>query len=418
MRKLRVVIVVADGLGDRPIKQLGGRTPLELAYKPNIDSLASESAVGLWDPIAPGIRPGSDTSHLSLFGVDPRGRYPGRGPFEAIGVGAELNPGDVALRGNFATVDDSFTVVDRRAGRRIPENVELVKYLNEHIGYVEDVKVEFYPATEHRLAVVLRGEGLSAKVSDTDPHEEGVKVLESKPLADEEGARKVAKVLNQLTRKTFELLSKHEVNRRRREAGLPPVNVVLFRGAGKMIKYPKLQEREGIHVNKAVVISATAMIKGVCKLLGMEVVTPPGATGGVDSDLMSKARAAVEYWRKGYDLIYVHIKGTDAASHDGKPDVKKKVIERVDEVVGYISRNINLDNAVLVFTGDHSTPISVRDHTADPVPVMIHAPNVFADGIGEFSERAARKGSLGRLRGPDLFNTVMDLAGRTEKFGA
>lgn len=167
MRKYKVLLVIGDGLGDRPVASLGGLTPLQYAKKPNIDNLLKTSLVGLMDPISPGIIPGSDTSHLSIFGLDPYKYYRGRGAFEALGAGAELKHGDVAFRGNFATVDNMI-VKDRRAGRKLDEGQELVDELNSKIGSVDGVKVSFYKGTEHRVAVVLSGTGLSDKVSDTD----------------------------------------------------------------------------------------------------------------------------------------------------------------------------------------------------------------------------------------------------------
>lgn len=417
MRK-QVIVVVADGLADRPVPKLGYRTPLEVVDFSPISDLLSKSAIGLWDPIQPGIRPGSDTAHLALFGVNPLNNYPGRGPFEAIGAGAILMPGDVAFRGNFATVDRDLVVVDRRAGRRVQEAKELVRYINENIGEIDGVKVEVYHATEHRVAVVFRGEGLSDAVSDTDPHVEGVKVLESKPLRPDPKAERMARIVNTFTRKVYELLSSCPLNAERVGKGMPPANIVLLRGAGKMLSYPKLTERKDVSIGRAVAISATALVKGVCALLGFEVVTPEGATGGVDSDLMSKARVAVDFYRRGYDFIYVHIKGTDSASHDGNVEAKVELIEKSLRALSYIADRVDLGQVVLAFLGDHTTPLIVRDHTSDPVPVMIYAADIMADHIDKLSEREARRGSLGRLRNTELFGVLMDYSGRLEKFGA
>lgn len=415
---LRVLLIVGDGMADRPVKELGNKTPLEVASKPNINYLASKSILGIWDPIGPGVRPGSDTSHLSLFGYEPKRYYPGRGPFEALGVGADIKPGDIALRGNFASVDDNLVVQDRRAGRTLPENEELVKYLNNNIGFINDVEVRFYSATEHRVAVVLRGIGLSSDVSDTDPHATGVKVLESKALTNDENAIKTANVINMLTLMTYKLLKDHPLNKSRIERGLPPANIILLRGAGSMIYIPKLQEREDIILDKCLAVSATAMIKGVCRLVGFEVVTPSRATGGLDTDIMSKAEEVLRAYRNGYDFIYLHVKGTDAASHDGNIGAKVRMIEELDKAVGYIVSNIDLTTTVIAITSDHATPLSVKDHTGDPVPVMIYSPELVGDDITEFSERSARKGSLGRLRGNDLMYTLLDYANRVRKFGA
>lgn len=416
--QLKIVLIVGDGMADRPVKELKGRTPLEEALRPNIDELARKSALGLWDPIGPGIRPGSDTAHLALFGYDPYKYYPGRGPFEALGSGAELRPGDVALRGNFATVNDDLIVIDRRAGRTLDENQELARYLNENIGAIDDVEVRFYPATEHRIAVVLRGGTLSANVSDTDPHEVGARVLQCKALSNDEGAIKTARIINELTLLTHKLLREHPANLKRISKGLPPANIVLLRGAGKMTYIPKLHEREEVVLSKYIAISATALIKGVTRLLGFDVVTPPGATGGLDTNVMSKASAAIRALEEGYELVYVHVKGTDAASHDGNVAAKIRMIEEIDRMIGKVVDSIDLGSVVLAVTADHVTPTSVRDHVGDPVPVMVYSPYLMPDGLSSFCERTARKGSLGRLRLADLFYTLLDQANRIRKYGA
>lgn len=196
MRKYKILLVIGDGLGDRPVTSLGGMTPLQYARKPNIDKLLKTSIVGLMDPISPGVIPGSDTSHLAIFGLDPYKYYRGRGAFEALGAGAQLKHGDVAFRGNFATVDNNMIVKDRRAGRKLDEGQALVDELNQKIGTIDDVKVSFYKGTEHRVAVVLSGDSLSDKVGDTDPHEVGKRVKESEPIDGSHEAKRTSSVLN------------------------------------------------------------------------------------------------------------------------------------------------------------------------------------------------------------------------------
>ena len=416
MRKLKLILIVGDGMGDRAVPSLGSKTPLEVASTPNLDEMARRGQAGLMDVIAPGIPPGSDTAHLALFGLDPFEWYEGRGPFEALGVGAELAPGDVALRGNFATVEErggKLIVVDRRAGRKVPEAEELVKTLNEKLGRVKDVEVRFYHATEHRLAVVLHGQGLSDKVGDTDPHEVGKPVAEAKPLEDTPEAKKTAEILNEITLRSYEILKNHPANKKRIERGLPPANVVLLRGAGMMRKkLPTLQERYGI---RAAAVGATALVLGVAKAVGMDVYVPPGATGGVDTDYKSKAKKAVELL-KDYDMVFVHIKGTDAASHDGNVEAKIKMIEAVDYVAGYLMDYYD-GEAVFAVTPDHATPLTLREHAGDPVPVLLYAPTLLADEAEEYNERAVRKGVL-RIRGRDLIHLMLNYANRAKKFGA
>ncbi|ALU12019.1 phosphoglycerate mutase [Ignicoccus islandicus DSM 13165] len=412
-----MVLIVGDGMGDRLVPSLNYKTPLQEASTPNLDEMARRGQTGLINVIAPGIPPGSDTAHISLFGLDPFLWYEGRGPFEAMGVGASLTKGDVALRGNFATVKEEggkLIVVDRRAGRKVDEASELVEVLNEKLNEVDGVKVEFYHATEHRLAVVLRGEGLSDKVSDTDPHEVGKPVLESRPLEDTPEAKKTAEVLTKITFKSYEVLKDHPANKRRIEKGLPPANIVLLRGAGMLRKpLPTLQERIGV---KAAAVGATALVLGVAKAVGMDLYTPPGATGGVDTDYKSKARKAVELL-KDYDMVFVHLKGTDAASHDGLVEEKVRMIEALDYIAGYIMDYYD-GEAVFVVTPDHATPVTVKEHTGDPVPSLLYAPTAIPDDTKEYNEISVAKGKLSGIRGMDLFNLMVNYANRAKKFGA
>jgi 2,3-bisphosphoglycerate-independent phosphoglycerate mutase len=413
MRQYKILLIIADGLGDRPTRELNGRTPLEAADKPNLRELIRSSVGGLMDPIAPGVRAGSDTSHLAIFGLDPFKYYRGRGAFEAIGAGAVLEPGDVAFRGNFATVKGDFTVIDRRAGRKIEEADDLVRELNERVGEIDGVKVLFYHGTEHRVAVVLRGQGLSDKVSDTDPHEVNRRVLESRPLDGTKEAERTAEVLNKLTRRVYEVLSQSELNKLRVSKGLPPANVILLRGASIFEGLPKFKDYTGLNAGA---VSATALIKGICKQLGMDVITPPGATGGVDSDLNAKADAAAKMLEEK-DFVFVHVKGTDAASHDGNARAKVDVIERIDRMIGRILDRVGSE-LVIAFTGDHTTPVEVKEHTSDPVPFMLYLPfQANFDGLSDFNEREVKKGSL-RIRGLDVTNLLLGYSNRAEKYGA
>ena len=413
MRQYKILLIIADGLGDRPTRELNGRTPLEAADKPNLRELVRSSVGGLMDPIAPGVRAGSDTSHLAIFGLDPFKYYRGRGAFEAIGAGAVLEPGDVAFRGNFATVKEDFTVIDRRAGRKIEEADDLVRELNEKVGEIDGVKVMFYHGTEHRVAVVLRGQGLSDKVSDTDPHEVNKRVLESRPLDGTKEAERTAEVLNKLTRRVYEVLSQSELNKLRVSKGLPPANVILLRGASIFEGLPKFKDYTGLNAGA---VSATALIKGICKQLGMDVITPPGATGGVDSDLNAKADVAAKMLEEK-DFVFVHVKGTDAASHDGNARAKVDVIERIDRMIGRILDRVGSE-LVIAFTGDHTTPVEVKEHTSDPVPFMLYLPfQANFDGLSDFNEREVKKGSL-RIRGLDVTNLLLGYSNRAEKYGA
>ncbi|MGY4706581.1 2,3-bisphosphoglycerate-independent phosphoglycerate mutase [Candidatus Bipolaricaulota sp. J31] len=411
----KAILIIADGLGGRPT-DWGNATCLERASTPNIDALAQEGACGIMDPIRPGVRPGSDTSHLSIFGYDPYEVYTGRGAFEALGIGMEVRGGDVCFRANFATVeerDGKLVVVDRRAGR-LAEGKELAKALAGLDLGKFGVEVYFRASTEHRGALVLRGEGLSAAVSDTDPHETGVPVAEAKALEDSEAARRTAEILNEITRQAYALLKDHPVNLRRKEEGKPPGNIVLLRGAAVMPHLVPVTEKYGI---RGACIAGGALYKGVARAAGLEVIEVPGATGDLKTDLVAKAKAALKAL-EDYDLVFVHIKGTDNAGHDHDAEAKTRFIERIDrEFFGTLLEKLDLGAVHLCFSGDHTTPIDYGDHTPDPVPVLFVGPSIRPDRVERFGERTAAEGGLGRFSG-NLVPQLLGYCNRGPKFGA
>ncbi len=409
MDRGKILLIIFDGLGDRPITELGHQTPLEAAPKPNLDWFAANGMNGLLDPIAPGVRAGSDTSHLALFGYDPTEVYTGRGPFEAAGVGLELQKGDVAFRCNFATVDEHLVLTDRRAGRIKEGTADLAKSLDGM--RVGRFRVLFKEGTEHRAVLVFHGKGLSASVSDTDPHEEGEKVLESTPTNGK--GRATAKALNTFTRKAYDILKDHPVNRARIAKGLAPANMVVCRGGGIAPDLEPVSKRYGV---KAAGIAGVALIKGMFRATGMDVLEVKGATGGLDTDMVAKAEAALMALTT-YDLVVVNVKAADLCGHDGKASEKIKVIERMDQMMGHLKAHLPQDTVVAI-TADHSTPCILKDHSGDPVPVTVFGDGVRVDEVPHFDERSVARGSLGRLRGRDLMPILLNQANRQEKFGA
>jgi 2,3-bisphosphoglycerate-independent phosphoglycerate mutase len=405
----KMLIVVCDGLGDRPVPGLRNRTPLQAALRPSLNHFARKGACGVMDIIAPGVRPGSDTAHLALFGHDPFKVYTGRGPFEAMGVGMEVRPGDVAFRCNFSTVDEKLNILDRRAGRIREGTADLAKALD---GWdFEGVEVHFKEGTEHRGVLLLRAPGLSPLVSDADPHQEGVRPHECEPRAPEAGL--TARVVNEFVKRSYEILKDHPVNRARAKAGERPANIVLPRGAGIMPHIPTFKERFGM---KCAAIAGVALVKGICRVAGMDIIDVKGATGGLNTDMGAKARAAIKAL-DSYDLVFVNIKAADLCGHDGDPKGKAAVAARIDKAMSIVKRDLP-DVAYLALTADHSTPCCVKDHTGDPVPLVIYGKGVRTDRVRTFDEIACAEGGLGRLRGVDLLPVLMDLTGRAEKFGA
>ncbi|MDI9641940.1 MAG: 2,3-bisphosphoglycerate-independent phosphoglycerate mutase [Archaeoglobales archaeon] len=403
-----LLMFILDGLPDRPIK---GKTPLSIAKKPNLDKIAEIGINGIMDTISPGIRPGSDTSHLALLGYDPYKFYTGRGPIEAAGVGIDLKPGDVAFRANFATVVGSGNifdkvVVDRRAGR-IENTEELIEALNEI-----DLSVDFEvaKATGHRAVVVFRGE-LSAELSETDPKVVGEKVKKCKPLS--ESAKNSAEIVNEFMIKAHEILEKHSLNVEREQKGLSKANAILLRGAGVMKEIPRFEENYGL---KLTVVSATALIKGVGKIVGGEVLTPDGATGNKRTDIKAKINSALDSLKRS-DVVLLHIKAPDEIGHDRDFEGKVEFIEKLDTHLGKLLE-LDFSKNCLIVTSDHSTPVRVGEHTADPVVVSVVHEGVRVDEVKNFSEFSAPKGGLCRIRGMDLLNIALDLLDLSKKFGA
>ncbi len=406
---MKVMLIIMDGMGDRPSDALGGHTPLEAANTHNMDVFASIGVNGIMDPISPGIRAGSDTAHLSLLGYNPYEVYTGRGPFEAAGEGLELRPGDVAFRCNFSTFEDG-KITDRRAGRIKEGTKELAAVLNGM--EIEGVKVIFKESVEHRAVLVLRGEGLSAKISDADPHELGP-IHEVKPMDDSHEAERTANIVNRFVSESLNRLKEHPVNLKRMEKGLPPANIVLPRGAGMVPHIPSFTERYGI---KAGAISGVPIVKGVCRLAGLDILDVKGAKGTAESDFHAKVLAGLEYLSEGGDFVLINMKAPDLFGHDSDPEGKKNILEKIDSALEPL--NEATESTIFAITADHSTPCEVADHSGDPVPVLIAGKGVRTDDVEAFGERRAAKGGLCRIRGNDLLNILFQLAGISEKFGA
>jgi len=410
---MKAIMIIGDGMADRPLRELGGKTPLEVAKKPSLNLVAETGVCGIMDPIAPGVPPGSDTAHLALLGYDVFKVYAGRGAFEALGSGVDIQLGDVAFRCNFATVDDNYTVVDRRAGRIDTQDASQLASDLKKVS-LKGARVMFRNTVQHRAILALRGAGLSARVSDSDPQKVGKRVSEVYPLDDTDEAKKTARIVKELLQRFHEILESHPVNEERKKKGLPPANIILCRGAGTLPQLPTLPHQYGI---QAAAINAVPLVGGVCKAAGMSLLNVHGATGTYDTDVKAKANAAIQAV-KSYDLVLVHVKATDIASHDGKVQKKIGMIERIDEMVGHIVKNVDMNETFVAVTADHTTSLLTGEHEGDPVPVAITGPGVRTDDIREFSERACARGGLGRIRGVDLMPTLMNLLGKVKKFGA
>ncbi len=402
-------------MGDRPCKDYP-QTPLEKANTPALDQLAKLGICGIMDTIKPGVRPGSDTAHLAIFGYDPFEYYKGRGAFEALGAGIDVEPGEVAFRANFATIDSTDLILDRRAGRSIPEGDQFAKLVDKlPLECAPDVKITFIHTVEHRCVLKLQGSNLSHNVSDMDPDITKVNVQESRPLNSTLAAQRTAEIANEFFQKSKKILAESPLNEIRKKQNLPPVNAVLLRGAGIIPPLETLNQKYNI---KTSCICGAPLYRGVARTVGMTDIHVPEATGTVHTDTLAKGRAALKNLASN-DLIFLHIKGTDSASHDGNYKQKVMMIEKIDTMVQLLLDNINLEETLIVLTADHADPVCVRDHTADPVPVVIAGEySVLIDEVDSYSERACSKGGLGRIHGLDIMPILMDLMDKTKKFGA
>ena len=387
----KIVLLVADGLGGLPIEP-GGKTELETARTPNLDRLVAEGTCGLSLPVAPGITPGSGPGHLGLFGYDPLQHDIGRGVLEALGIGVEVGPLDVAIRGNFCTIDADGRVTDRRAGRIPTATCErLVAKLRERVR-IEEVETLIEPVREYRLVIRFRGEGLGDDVCDTDPLSPGLLTLE--PQAGNAGSEVTARVAGEFLRQARQILADEH-----------PANFLMMRG---FAKFPRIASMEDVYGLRAVAIAVYPMYRGLARLVGMTVVEP----GKTLADQMEVARAQ---WDR-YDFFFLHYKYTDSTGEDGNFAKKVETIEALD---AEIPRLTALKPDVLIVTGDHSTPSRMRAHSFHPVPLLLWAPaTVRPDLATAFGERPCLQGGLGQFLAKDIMPLALAHAGRLQKFGA
>jgi len=407
----KIFFLVLDGISDRPCPELAGKTPLEAARKPNLDALASEGICGIMDTISPGIRPGSDTAHLALLGYDPHRYYTGRGPLECEGTGIHMEAGMIGFRCNYATVSTEGMVVDRRAGR-IHDTAALSAAVQDGVDLSRfGVTFMFRSGAGHRASLALKGRDLGHCVSSNDPKKEGVAPLGIAPLKDEAPHRKTAEICNEFVRQSAAILADHPVNRKRKADGLNPANMVLMRGAGEMGRFEQFSQKYGIEGS---VISAASLIGGIGTAVGLRRISVPGITGSQDSNLPGKIGAALEELSI-QDFVLVNIKGADESGHDGLPLQKTAFIEKIDAAISPLRTR---EDCIIVICADHSTPCSVKDHSADPVPGVIRGEGVRSDRITRFDEISCAEGGLCRITGSSLLPIALDLINRSKKYGA
>jgi len=389
----KMVLLVMDGLGGLPARA-GGLTELETARTPHLDALARTGMVGLMHPVGIGITPGSGPGHLGLFGYDPLKYLIGRGVLEAVGIGQNLTDKDVAARGNFCTVDENGTITDRRAGRISTQEcarmVEMIRDIS-----LPHVEVIVKPVREYRFALILRGEGLSPALNETDPQKVGLRPHEAAPLDQSKEARKTADLVNQWVSQVRDRIKDQK-----------PANMVTLRGWAKEPGLPTFLDVFKLH---AVALAVYPMYKGLAGLVGMTVVE------GIN-DLENQLSCLESNWDK-FDFFFIHHKYTDSRGEDGDFEGKVAEIEKVDKV---IPRILKLEPDVLVVTGDHSTPSILKSHSWHPVPIAFWAKKYVRlnPDVTGFGETQCLRGSLGQFLATSLMPLITAHALRLDKYGA
>ena len=407
----KILFIVLDGISDRPCPVLGDMTPLSAAKTPVLDKLAAEGICGIMDTIAPGVRPGSDTAHLALLGYDPYKYYTGRGPLECEGTGIHMEPGMIGFRCNYATISPQGLVIDRRAGR-IHDTAALSAAIQDGVDLSKfGVEFVFRSGAGHRAALALKGEGLSHCVSSNDPKKEGVAPYTVKALRQGAKDDKTAEICNEFVKQSTKILFDHPVNKERLQKGLAPANVILMRGAGEMGNFEPFNKKYGLSGS---VISAASLITGIGRAVGLPHIEVAGATGSQDSNVKGKIDAALNEL-KTKDFVLMNIKGADESGHDGLAEQKKAFIEKVDPLLEPL---LGLKDTVIIICGDHSTPCCIKDHSADPVPVLVRGEGVRMDDVVRYDEYACASGGLNRIRGVDILPIALDLINKSHKFGA
>lgn len=421
---MKLIYIIIDGMGDLPVEELEGKTPLEAAETPNMDMLAKAGITGIMYTVGKGMAPESDAAVVSILGYDPFKHHVSRGALESVGAGLKMKSGDLALRCNLATLSSNGSIIDRRAGRDLTQQEadELIQAINK------GVRLESYPANfamkstvSYRAALVIRMDegGLSGNIGNTDPAYKridsvGVADLEAEmvlkncvPLDDTEEAKVSADLVNEFTHKSMIVLEQHDVNRKRARKGKLKANVVLTRDAGCMV--PEFTSLNRLFGLRFVCLADMNVERGISTLAGMSLVNLPFPSKNLEKDCELRVKKLFEVLPV-YDCFYIHIKGPDEPGHDGDFHLKSKLISTIDKhLIGSILERVNLDNCVICVTADHSTPCNLKAHSDDPVPILVAGDKVEADKVSQFSEKACKMGKLGVLqKGPELLPLLVN----------
>lgn len=380
---MKYIILLSDGMAGRPLSELSGRTTVEAAHTPVMDTLAKVSEIGMTSMVPKGMAPGSDTANLAVMGYDPKKYYTGRSPLEALSIGVDMADSDISFRCNLVTLSeegDAYeerTILDHSSDEISTQEAEvLLSAVKERLvkeGY------QFYTGTSYRHLLIWKG---GRVLELTPPHDILTKKIGSYLPKDP--------VLREMMEKSYEILEHHPINENRRKNGLKPANSLWFWGAGTKPALTSFEERTG---KKGVMISAVDLLKGIAIGAGMDCVCVEGANGGLHTNYKGKALAAVQALTEdGYDFAYIHVEAPDEMGHQGSAAHKIEAIEHVDkEVLGTVAEKLNQagEDYRLLLLPDHPTPIEVRTHTGDPVPYLLYDSTKEQDGLVAYNEKTA-----------------------------
>ncbi|MBF0511554.1 MAG: cofactor-independent phosphoglycerate mutase [Candidatus Omnitrophica bacterium] len=397
---MKYIVLVPDGLADKPLKELGGKTPLEAARTPHMDFLAKNGMTGLVQTIPDGLPPGSDIGNLSLMGYNPKKHLCGRAALEAANLGVKLGKDEVAFRCNLVTVKNG-TMVDYSAGHiSTDEARNLIEYLERMIDWPD---VRFYPGKSYRHLMVVKTLNVvnMVNVKTTPPHDIMGKKIKSYLPSGQNGG-----ILLRMMEKSPSILNDHQINKLRVDSHENPANMIWLWGQGANPQLPLFKTRYGLSGS---VISAVDLVNGIGCLIGLEVVSVPGANGYYDTNYKGKARYALDSLKKN-DFVFVHVEATDEAGHNGDWKAKVACCERFDdEVVGTILKSYkNKEEGVRILVSpDHATPITIRTHERGPVPFVMWGDGIKAGGIESYSEKAASKPGVKFQSGEDMIHYLL-----------
>ena len=418
---IHIIYVLLDGVGDLPHPDLDGKTPLEAANTPTLDKIASNGVIGEVISVGKGIAPESDIAVFNMLGYKfDHADYAGRGVIEAIGVGTDFRDGDLALRGNFSTLDEEDSITDRRAGRQIAkEDADgIAREIESKIKFSnQDTSVVVSPTIGHRVTIRIRtnSQKMSSKITNTDPAYSNVggmgvaknvgddlKIEKCLPMDDTDDSKFTANVVNEFSEQSTKIMRSSEINKKRKEQNLKELSCILLRDAGN--KYPDVPSINVKHAMQFSCIVDMPVELGISDVLKMKAFEAGGLT-----DYEEKARVAAKAM-ESQNAIYVHLKGPDEFGHDGDAIGKMKNIEEIDKrFFKTLVENIDSSKVAIMISADHSTPCINKGHSDDPVPVVISGDFIKNDGTTRMTEEQAKKGSIGLLQGAEVVSKAIEL---------